>query len=165
MVTALARIFLKDVKMNDSQGRKAYGTLCSVVGIFFNICLFVGKYFAGVLTGAISITADAFNNLSDAGSSILTLVGFWFAGKKPDTEHPFGHGRFEYVSGMAVSCLIILMGLELAKSSVDKIIHPQELESSILAITILLISICVKLYMAFYNPNNMSIITGTDIIR
>ncbi|RHR34644.1 cation diffusion facilitator family transporter [Eubacterium sp. AF19-12LB] len=151
MVTALARIFLKDVKMNDSQGRKAYGTLCSVVGIFFNICLFVGKYFAGVLTGAISITADAFNNLSDAGSSIITLVGFWFAGKKPDTEHPFGHGRFEYVSGMAVSCLIILMGLELAKSSVDKIIHPQELESSILAITILLISICVKLYMAFYN--------------
>ena len=151
MVTALARIFLKDVKMNDSQGRKAYGTLCSVVGIFLNICLFVGKYFAGVLTGAISITADAFNNLSDAGSSIITLVGFWFAGKKPDTEHPFGHGRFEYVSGMAVSCLIILMGLELAKSSVDKIIHPQELESSILAITILLISICVKLYMAFYN--------------
>ena len=78
--------------MNDSQGRKAYGTLCSVVGIFLNICLFVGKYFAGVLTGAISITADAFNNLSDAGSSIITLLGFWFAGKKLYTEHPFGHG-------------------------------------------------------------------------
>ena len=76
MVTALAKIFLKDVKMNDSQGRKAYGTLCSVVGIFLNICLFVGKYFAGVLTGAISITADAFNNLSDAGSSIITLEAF-----------------------------------------------------------------------------------------
>ena len=78
-----------------------------------------------------SITADAFNNLSDAGSINNNISRLLVAGKKPDTEHPFGHGRFEYVSGMAVSCLIILMGLELAKSSVDKIIHPQELESSI----------------------------------
>lgn len=131
--------------------RQIYGTLCSVAGIMLNVLLFVGKYFAGVISGSIAITADAFNNLSDAGSSFITLVGFRFAGKKPDVDHPFGHGRFEYISGFVVSMAILLMGFELAKTSVSKIIHPQKIDTSMVSIIILVVSILVKVYMAVYN--------------
>lgn len=151
MITILANIFLKNKDINDTKNRKSYGTLCGIVGIILNIFLFFIKYFAGVVSGSVAIMADAFNNLSDAGSSFITLVGFVFAGKKPDTDHPFGHGRFEYVSGFIVSMAIILMGLELFKSSFDKILHPQVVEGGITAIIILVTSILVKLYMAFYN--------------
>ena len=149
MITILSNIFIKGKE--DSAKRKAYGTLCSIVGILLNVCLFAGKYFAGVISGSVAITADAFNNLSDAGSSFITLVGFLFAGKKPDPDHPFGHGRFEYISGFVVSMAILLMGLELLKSSVGKIVHPQPVDTSILAMGILVVSILVKMYMAFYN--------------
>lgn len=150
MISLLARLFIK--QSGDEQAvRKAYGILCGAVGIGFNVLLFVGKFFAGTLAGSIAITADAFNNLSDAGSSFVTLLGFQMAGQKPDSEHPFGHGRIEYLSGLAVSMLILLMGVELAKSSLQKILHPEPVDSSPVVIAILCVSIAVKLYMFSYN--------------
>ena len=137
--------------MENGALRRAYGTLCGAVGIGLNILLFMGKFFAGQLSGSIAVTADAFNNLSDAGSSAVTLLGFRLAGKKPDTDHPFGHGRIEYISGLIVAGLILLMGVELAKSSFDKILHPEEVTFSALAVVILAVSVAVKLYMWFYN--------------
>ena len=151
MISLLARLFLKPEGRDEAALRKGYGILCGAVGIGLNVLLFAGKFFAGTLSGSIAITADAFNNLSDAGSSFVTLLGFQLAGQKPDSDHPFGHGRIEYLSGLAVSMLIILMGFELAKSSLDKILHPAPVDSSWLVIAILCVSICVKLYMAFYN--------------
>lgn len=151
MISLLSKIFIKEDGEMTEQMRKAYGSLCSIVGICLNVFLFGIKYFAGTISGSIAITADAFNNLSDAGSSFITLIGFWYAGKKPDIEHPFGHGRFEYVSGFVVSMAILLMGAELAKSSIEKMIHPQEIDTSNLAMAILVISIGIKIYMAFYN--------------
>ena len=150
MISLLARLFIK--QSGDEQAvRKAYGILCGAVGIGFNVLLFIGKFFAGTLAGSIAITADAFNNLSDAGSSFVTLLGFQMAGQKPDSEHPFGHGRIEYLSGLAVSMLILLMGVELAKSSLQKILHPEPVDSSPVVIAILCVSIAVKLYMFSYN--------------
>ena len=127
---------------------KAYGTLCGVVGIALNLLLFAGKLFAGQLSGSIAVTADAFNNLSDAGSSAVTLLGFRLAGREPDTDHPFGHGRIEYISGLAVAGLILLMGVELAKSSFDKILHPEEVAFSALALGILAASVCLLMRFA-----------------
>ena len=121
------------------------------MGIFLNICLFTGKYLAGFFSGSIAIMADAFNNLSDAGSSFISLIGFVFSGKKPDLDHPFGHGRIEYLAGLGVSFLILLMGAELAKNSVQKILHPVSVQISTLSIAVLSASILVKLYMAYYN--------------
>ena len=152
MIELLAKWFIphRD-SMEDGALRRAYGTLCGAVGIGLNILLFMGKFFAGQLSGSIAVTADAFNNLSDAGSSAVTLLGFRLAGKKPDTDHPFGHGRIEYISGLIVAGLILLMGVELAKSSFDKILHPEEVTFSVLALVILAVSVAVKLYMWFYN--------------
>lgn len=152
MITLLSKIFLRgrsDVK--DSATRQAYGVLCGAVGIFLNLCLFTGKFFAGLISHSIAITADAFNNLSDAGSSIITLIGFKMAGQKPDPHHPFGHGRIEYISGLLVAIIILLMGVELLETSVSKILHPEELAFSPLILVILIVSICVKCYMFFYN--------------
>ena len=152
MIELLARWFIPH-RDNTADGavRRAYGTLCGAVGIGLNVLLFMGKFFAGQLSGSIAVTADAFNNLSDAGSSAVTLLGFRLAGKKPDTDHPFGHGRIEYISGLIVAGLILLMGVELAKSSFDKILHPEEVTFSVLALVILAVSVAVKLYMWFYN--------------
>lgn len=135
----------------ESALRSAYGTLCGAVGIALNILLFAGKLAAGTLSGSIAVTADAFNNLSDAGSSLITLLGFRLAGRKPDPSHPFGHGRLEYISGLIVAGLILLMGVELAKTSFDKILHPEAVTFSALALIILAVSVCVKLYMWYYN--------------
>lgn len=152
MITLLSKIFIPDSKnYQDTKVRYAYGLLCGIVGIVLNVMLFAIKMLAGTLGHSIAITADAFNNLSDAGSSLVTLLGFRLATMEPDPEHPFGHGRIEYVSGLIVSGIIILMGFELLKDSVDKIIHPQTTTFSALVLFILLISILVKLYMAFYN--------------
>ena len=120
-------------------------------GIALNLLLFAGKFVAGILSHSIAVTADAVNNLSDAGSSVITLIGFKLAGQAPDPDHPFGHGRIEYISGLAVSFLIILMGVELLKSSVDKILHPAPVEGSALVLAILAASIAVKIYMYCYN--------------
>ncbi|MDE6517586.1 MAG: cation diffusion facilitator family transporter, partial [Acetatifactor sp.] len=152
MITLLTRLFIKDSKNTSSPAvRQAYGVLCGAVGIGLNLLLFAGKFFAGLLSGSIAITADAFNNLSDAGSSIITLIGFRMAGHKPDPGHPFGHGRIEYVSGFLVSLLILLMAFELIKSSVSKILHPQQPAFSPVIVVILAVSILVKCYMALYN--------------
>lgn len=152
MIRFLIKRFIKDSdNVKDPAVRRMYGSLCSLVGIGLNICLFAGKYLAGVFSGSIAIMADAFNNLSDAGSSFITLIGFKFAGMKPDAEHPFGHGRIEYISGLAVSAAIILMGVELAKSSVSKILSPSRVDMNLLSIFILAVSVCVKLYMCSYN--------------
>lgn len=152
MISFLIKIFIKDRdEFTNPIVRRKYGMLCSVVGISFNILLFIGKYLAGLISGSIAITADAFNNLSDAGSSIITLVGFNVSGRKADAEHPFGHGRYEYISGFIVSIAIILVGFELAKASFTKIISPSPVDTSTIAIVILCVSIAVKSYMAFYN--------------
>ena len=152
MISCLARIFIKDdPNATPAQIRQAYGTLCGAVGIGLNILLFIGKAAAGFLSGSVAVVADAFNNLSDAGSSVVMLLGFRLGGQKPDEDHPFGHGRFEYLAGLVVSMLILLMGFELAKSSVDKILHPQPVEMGILSVCILLGSIAVKLSMFLYN--------------
>ena len=152
MIEFLARVFIRGREsLSPSALRQAYGQLCGAVGIGLNLLLFAVKFFAGSVSGSIAITADAFNNLSDAGSSLVTLLGFRLAGRKPDPEHPFGHGRMEYISGLVVSGLILLMGVELGKSSLEKILHPEEVTSSVLVLAILAISIGVKLYMFYYN--------------
>ena len=152
MVTALARIFIKDYgNTQDPEVRKAYGMLCGAVGILLNILLFAGKALAGFFSGSIAIVADAFNNLTDAGSSVITLVGFRMAGQKPDSHHPFGHGRIEYISGFLVSIVILIMAFELLKTSVEKIMHPAAVEAGPLVLAVLAASILVKVYMALYN--------------
>ena len=152
MISILSRIFIKNhADTSDPGVRRAYGVLCGAVGIFLNVLLFAAKYLAGTLTGSIAIVADAFNNLSDAGSSIITLLGFKLAAKKPDRDHPYGHGRFECIAGLVVSFVILMMGFDLAKSSVTKIFHPEAVDFSILSICILIGSILVKLYMSLYN--------------
>ncbi len=152
MIDLLARLFIRNYQqLADPAVRRAYGSLCCILGICLNVLLFAGKYFAGLLSGSIAITADAFNNLSDAGSSLVTLLGFRLGGKKPDPEHPFGHGRLEYISGLVVSGLILLMGMELLRSSIQKIVDPQPIESSPLVLLILVVSVLVKVYMFIYN--------------
>ena len=152
MLTVLARCLIPDRENTASPAvRKAYGVLCGALGIALNLLLFAGKFLAGQLSGSIAITADAFNNLSDAGSSLVTLLGFHLAGQKPDIHHPFGHGRMEYLSGLAVSVLILLMGVELGKESLGKVLHPESVTGGPLVIAILAVSIAVKLYMMAYN--------------
>ena len=152
MIQLLARVFIKNQEdVENPKVRQAYGVLCGTVGIVLNILLFAGKWLAGFLSGSIAITADAFNNLSDAGSSVLTLIGFHLSGQKPDQKHPFGHGRMEYISGLFVSVAILIMAVELIQSSVHKLIHPEAIEGSPLILAILMVSVCVKVYMAYYN--------------
>lgn len=131
--------------------RQSYATRCGVAGICLNLVLFAGKLLAGALSHSIAIMADAFNNLSDAGSSVISLIGFRLAGAKPDPEHPFGHGRMEYVAGLVVSGAILLMAYELIRDSIQKIRYPVETEFSVLIAGILVASILVKLFMAYYN--------------
>ena len=152
MVTLLSKLFIREPgEYKKPEVRRSYGIVCSVFGIFLNVLLFGTKLFASIVTGSVAIMADAFNNLSDAGSSAITLAGFKFAGRKPDREHPFGHGRYEYVAGLIVALLIILMGLELINSSVGKILHPAAIQVQWFSMGILLAAVLVKLYMAFYN--------------
>ena len=152
MISLLAKLFIRDHKKTELPNvRNAYGVLCGGMGIFLNIVLFIIKLIAGTLSGAISVTADAFNNLTDAGSSVITLIGFRVAGQKPDKDHPFGHGRIEYVSGFIVSIIIILVGFELAKTSIEKIISPERAVFNTVSALILGCSVLVKAYMAFYN--------------
>ena len=152
MVSVLAKIFLKHADdLTDSAVRRAWGTLCGFLGVALNLLLCAAKLLAGSLSGSIAITADAFNNLSDALSSVVTLLGFRLAGKKPDPDHPFGHGRMEYVSGLVVAGLILMMGVELLRTSFDKILHPEAVTFSPVAAAILVLSVLVKVYMAYYN--------------
>ena len=131
--------------------RESYGVMSGIVGIICNLVLSVFKFIVGNLSGSISVTADALNNLSDMASNSVTIAGTKLASKPVDKEHPFGHGRLEYISALVVSGLILVMGFELAKSSIEKIIHPETLDFSIVYIIVLGISILVKLWMAYFN--------------
>ncbi len=151
MTKFLIRLFIGKTADYSSDTRKKYGFLSGITGIILNLLLFTGKLIAGLLSGAVSVVADALNNLSDAGSSIVNMVGFKIAMTPPDREHPFGHGRAEYVAGLIISFIITLMGVELAKSSVDKIIVPEAPDISVLTFVILFASVLVKLWMFFFN--------------
>lgn len=152
MINRLVRLFIQDCdNVTDPAVREKYGVLSGAVGIVLNLLLSAGKFFAGVVTGSIAITADAFNNLSDAGSSVVTLVGFKLAGQKADDGHPFGHGRAEYLAGLLVSLMILLVGLELGKTSIGKILHPEAVDFSLVSVAILAASILVKLWMSHFN--------------
>lgn len=152
MIEWLARRLIRDAEnVQDARVRSAYGTLCGTVGIVLNVLLFGVKFLTGTLLGSIAMTADAFNNLSDAGSSVVTLLGFKLARKKPDADHPFGHGRIEYISGLIVSMLILLMGFELFKSSFAKIRAPEPVAFGIAGVAVPVVAILVKFYMSAYN--------------
>lgn len=152
MTRLLIKTFIKNFdNISDTNVRQKYGVMSGIVGICCNIVLAGAKFVAGMLSSSIAVTADAFNNLSDAGSSVVSLIGFKMAGRPADDDHPFGHGRAEYVSGFVVSMVILLMGFELLKSSVEKIISPQMIEFSIVSFVILLASIAVKLWMCLFN--------------
>lgn len=152
MINFIAKHWISDYKeYQDKRVRQQYGILCGIAGIFLNVFLFAGKLLVGWLSHSIAIMADAFNNLSDAGSSLILLFGFRLSGQKPDPEHPFGHGRLEYVAGLIVSVIIMVMAVELMKSSGQKILHPEEVVWHTWTLVVLLISILVKLYMFTYN--------------
>ena len=154
MTKFLLRRFVKDYEnVTDPEVRERYGTLSGCVGILLNLLISLSKFIAGVLTGAVSVTADAFNNLSDAASSLVTLVGFRLAGREADEDHPFGHGRFEYLAGLGVAVAILLVGVELAKGAVGKILHPEDVAFDFLSAGILVLSIAVKMWMYFFNRN------------
>ena len=152
MQKILVRLFIRDSEnTGDLKVRESYGTLGSVTGIVVNVILAIIKYIAGVLSGSISVTADAINNLSDAGSSIISLIGVKLSAKPADKDHPYGHGRVEYISALGVSFFVLLMGIELFKSSVDKIINPVPVKFNLVALIILLVSIFMKLWLGFFN--------------
>lgn len=152
MIELLAKILYKDSSDVDiSVKRRRYGSLLGGVGIFLNFVLFTIKLIAGIVTGSVAIIADSINNLSDAGSSSIQLIGYKLSGHEPDENHPFGHGRIEYVSGLVISIVILFMGIELLKSSITKIIFPVSIQYSKMALIILIISVLIKLYMYSYN--------------
>ena len=148
----LEKIFIKNYKdYKNPKVRAAYGKFCGILGIISNLILCAVKIVTGILIGSIAITADGINNLADAGSSIITLVGFKLSSMPADKDHPFGHGRIEYLAGLVVSAVILMMGFELVKDSIDKILHPSPVEFSIIVLVILVASILLKCYMAYYN--------------
>ena len=148
----------------DNKERQKYGTLTGVVGICSNLFLFGVKLFAGIISSSISIIADAFNNLSDMGSSLVTMLGFHLASKPADPDHPYGHGRYEYISAFIVSGLIFMVGFELLKSSFDKILNPEKPDLSAISIIILGVSILIKLWLYFYNKRVGKKIESTALI-
>lgn len=152
MTKLLLRLFVRNCdEYTDPTVRSAIGKLSGLVGIACNLLLFICKLLIGTLSGSVSITADAMNNLSDAASSIVTLIGFKLAGQPADEEHPYGHARFEYLSGLAVAALVIVIGFELAKGSVKKIFAPSSVEFSWVLVAVLVLSIGVKLWMCLFN--------------
>ena len=152
MTKLLLRLFVKNPEdTNDPKTRAAVGKLSGIVGILSNLLLFAGKLVVGTLSGSVSITADAMNNLSDASSSIVTFLGFKLAEKPADEDHPYGHARFEYLSGLAVAALIIVIGFELAKTSVQKILNPSAVTFSLVTICVLIGSIAIKLWLSLFN--------------
>ena len=154
MITLLVHFLIPDRENTDSPAvRRKYGVVSGGFGIFLNILLFASKFAAGLFSGSISVIADAFNNLSDAGSSIITMIGFQIAAQEADPDHPFGHGRSEYISGLIVSIIILVMAVELIRSSVSKIIHPEPVAFTPIILITLVFSILVKLYMYCYNKS------------
>lgn len=152
MIRFLIKKFVKDYKnTEDKSVRESYGVLSGVLGIICNLFLFGVKLTIGLLMNSIAITSDAFNNLSDTGSSMITILGAKLSNRVPDEEHPFGHGRFEYISSLIIAFIIILVGFELLKSSFDKILNPEKVEFNWILIVILSVSILIKVWMYLYN--------------
>ena len=152
MTSLLIRLFVKDAEnTRDARVRERYGVLSGAVGIACNLFLFALKMAIGLLSGAISIAADAFNNLSDGLSCLISIVGFKVSGKEPDAKHPFGYGRTEYIAGLIVSFIIVLVGFEFLKTSASRILHPEPVEASPILIAILAVSMAVKLWMGAFN--------------
>lgn len=150
MLDYIVRRIIGERNPTDLSVRKTCGTIASIAGIVINLLLFAGKFITGTLAGSISITADAVNNLSDAASSVISFVSFRISAKPADRDHPFGHERFEYVASLIVSFIILIIGFELFTDSLDKIIHPAETEFSLLAVCVLVVSICFKLILYFF---------------
>lgn len=162
MIDFFARIFIKNYEdTGRPEVRRDYGVLCGRLGIFFNLLLFALKITTGFLSGSIAIVTDAFNNLSDIGSSLVMSIGFRMSAEKPDTAHPFGHGRLEYITGLIVSIIVILMGVELIKTSVEKIVNPTDVSLNESMILILIASIIIKLFMYSYNNSAAEKIRST----
>lgn len=151
MTKLLIKIFIKNADINSQKGRELYGRLAGTVGIICNLLLSVMKLIIGTVSNSVSITADATNNISDAGSSIVTLVGFRLSGKPADKDHPYGHARIEYISSLIISFLILLIGCSIFKESVTKIFKPEESLLSLATVVVLVISIFVKLWLAVFN--------------
>lgn len=148
----LAKLFIKNYRdVENPAVRNAYGKLSGIVGIFCNLLLFAGKVTIGLLSGSVSIQADAFNNLSDASSSVISLLGFKMASRPADQEHPYGHARYEYLSGLFVALFVLVVGVELFMSSLDKILHPVEVDFSLWVVLVLVFSIVLKFWMMFFN--------------
>ena len=165
MTKFLCKLFIKNYDdVENPVVREKHGLLSGIVGIILNVCLFTGKLIAGIVSGSVSVQADAFNNLSDAGSSVLTMIGFKLANKPVDKDHPFGHGRMEYLTGFIVSVLIILVGAELLKTSVSTLIHGAEkIDLSLLTFIMLGISLIVKFWMYIFNIKLSKRINSTAI--
>ena len=165
MTKLLLRLFVKNhTSPSDSKVRAAIGRLSGAVGIACNILLFAAKLIIGTVAGSVSITADAMNNLSDATSSIVTLLGFKLSEQPADEEHPYGHARFEYLSGLAVAAMVVVIGFELAKTSVEKIFHPTSIAFSPVLALVLVLSIGVKLWMALFNRSLGNMIHSTTLL-
>lgn len=164
MVKFLARLFVRDWEdIEQPQVRSRYGILAGVLGVVVNLLLCAGKLVTGFLGASVSILGDAINNLSDAASSVVTLVGFRLAGRQADEKHPFGYARAEYISGLAVAALILVIGVELVKSSVEKILHPEQIVFSWLMVAVLLVSIVMKIIMAAFNRSVGQMISSTTL--
>ena len=152
MINLLARIFIKNNKdYSNLKVREQYGVLCGGFGIFLNLLLFALKFIFGTIAASVAMVADAFNNLSDAASSIVQIFGFKLSSKKPDPDHPFGHGRIEYISGVIISFFILYMGIDLIKDSVKALINPEPVKADIFSLIVLVSAVLVKVYMYFYN--------------
>lgn len=165
MTNLLLRIFIKDdPDGKDPRTRSAVGMLSGIVGIVCNVLLFALKLAIGTLTGSLSVTADAMNNLSDASSSIVTLIGFRLARMPADEDHPYGHARIEYLTGLAVAVLIIIIGFELSKSSLEKILNPAAVEFTVTAVLVLLGSIVLKLWLNLFNRKLGKMIDSTALL-
>lgn len=164
MTKLLISLFVKDHKnVQDSSVRAAYGKLSGWVGIICNLLLCAGKFIVGFISGSVSITADAANNLSDASSSIISLLGFKLAEKEADEDHPYGHARYEYISGFIIAVLVLFIGVELLKSSISKIIDPTAVEFSWVTIGVLAGSILVKLWMMLFNMKTGRLINSQTL--
>lgn len=152
MISLLARIFIKNNKdYSNLKVREQYGVLCGGFGIFLNLLLFALKFIFGTIAASVAMVADAFNNLSDAASSIVQIFGFKLSSKKPDPDHPFGHGRIEYISGVIISFFILYMGIDLIKDSVKALINPDPVKADVFSLIVLVSAVLVKVYMYFYN--------------
>ncbi len=163
MTRLLLKFTLKSADPLSPKGRSVVGKLSGLVGIVCNLLLFAGKLLVGVLSGSLSVTADAMNNLTDASSAIVTLLGFKLAEKPADADHPYGHARFEYLSGLAVAALIVVIGVELGKTSLDKILHPQPVSFTWLTVGVLIASMGVKLWLSVFNGSLAKKIHSTTL--